>query len=296
MTMRERKDPMPRHNDTVTNQVFSTENYATGLGQRLRRGFELGPKYYIADVPRYLNRRRKLGLPILDTGILWNPFRSFVHRTYVSLSLPPYYQQALMELEAAGVRLDNPPPRIEALVGLWWQGVQQGVPGEVIECGAYRGATSLLLAVLGKFGQVDQKILMLDTFSGMPAPSQHDMARSSGEYKPPADWIETIDKQIERLAVRDRVELHQGLFSDTFENLGPRPLSFSFAHIDANIYQGTLEACEFTMPRMSSGGSVVFDDYNGLLDLGARLAIDSALAGRTLRPRPLAECSAYLTI
>lgn len=277
-------------------QVFSTENYATGLGQRLQRGFELGPKYYIADVPRYLNRRRKLGLSIFDPGILWNPFRSFVHRTYASLSLPPFYSQALDELDAAGVQLDNPPPRVEALVGLWWQGVERGVAGDVIECGAYRGATSLLLALLGKLGQVDQRVLMLDTFSGMPAPSQHDMARSSGEYKPPTGWVETIEKQVEALAVGDRVSLHQGLFSQTFEAIGSQALSFSLAHIDANIYQGTLEACDFTLSRMSSGGSVVFDDYNGLCDLGARLAIDSSLAGRDLNPRPLAECSAYLTL
>jgi hypothetical protein len=276
--------------------VFSTENYAIGLGQKLRRGFELGPKYYIADVPRYLNRRRKLGLPMLDPGILWNPFRSLAHRTYASLSLPPYYPDALDELQGAGVQLDNPPTRVEALVGLWWQGVERVVAGDVIECGAYRGATSLLLAVLGKLGQVDQKVLMLDTFSGMPAPSQHDMARSSGEYKPPTDWVETIEKQVEALAVGDRVDLHQGLFSQTFSTLESQALRFSLAHIDANIYQGTLEACDFTLPRMSSGGSVVFDDYNGLCDLGARLAIDSSLAGRDLSPQPLAECSAYLTL
>lgn len=281
---------------TEPHPVFSTENYATGLAQRLRRGFELGPKYYIADVPRYLSRRRKLGLPVLDPGILWNPFRSFVHRTYIPVSLPPFYLQALDELESAGVQLDNPQPRIEALTGLWWQSVEQGVPGDVIECGAYRGATSLLLAVLGKLGQIDQKVLMLDTFSGMPAPSQHDMTRSSGEYKPPVGWIETIEQQVEELAVRDRVDLHQGLFSQTFETLGPQELRFSLAHIDANIFQGTLEACEFTLPRMSKGGSIVFDDYNGLCDLGARLAIDSSLAGGDLSPQPLAECSAYLTL
>jgi hypothetical protein len=43
--------------------------------------------------------------------------------------------------------------------------------------------------------------------------------------------------------------------------------------------------------RRSTG---VFDDYNGLCDLGARLAIDQYLAPFGLRPRPLVGCSAIL--
>ena len=272
--------------------VFDTGHYATGLRQRLRRGFELGPRYFMLDIPRYLTQRRKLGLSLFDWEALWNPMRSFRNTTYVRLSLPPHYDQALGLLEQTGVRFDNPRSRIEALAGLWWE--VHGVAGDVIECGTYRGATSLLLAALGKLNGVSQKVLMLDTFAGMPAPSQNDSSRQTGEFAPPERWTEVIAKQIAALGVEDRAEIHQGLFSETFPKLTARGLRLSFVHIDANIFQSTFEACEFTMPRLAGGGAVVFDDYNGMCDLGARLAIDSYLAGRGRKPKPLAECSAYL--
>ncbi len=69
---------------------------------------------------------------------------------------------------------------------------------------------------------------------------------------------------------------------------------FAFAHIDANLFESTREACAFTLPRVAPGGIVVFDDYNGVCDLGARLAIDLCLGRGAVRPSPLAWCSCYL--
>lgn len=279
-----------------TSDVFDSSHYAAGLGRRLRRGLELGPKYYLLDVPRYLWQRRKLQLSPLDWQALWNPVRSFRNQTYHSLPLPPRYEEALERLYRAGVRIGNPRSRTEALVGLWWQARE--VPGEVIECGAYRGATSLLLAVLGQLHGVRQRVLMLDTFEGMPAPSELDSHRQSGELAPPAGWTDVLRQHIAALQVEDRAEIHQGLFSATFAKAEVQQLRFSFAHIDANIYVGTKDACEFVLPRLSPGGAAVFDDYNGLCDLGARLAIDAYVAAHPdmPTPQPLAECSAYFRV
>ncbi len=278
---------------TDTPEVFDTSHYATGLRQKLRRGFELGPKYYLVDVPRYWAQRRRRGLPLVDLGALWNPIRSFRNQTYVALPLPPRYAEAVAALAAAGVRFDNPPSRTEALVGMWWS--TRAVAGDAIECGAYRGATSLLLAMLGKLHDLPQRMLMLDTFAGMPAPSEYDLSRRPGEFAPPPAWPAVIAQQAAVLGIDDRVEVHQGLFSATFPAIAARQPRFAFAHIDANIYQGTLDACERAVPCMAGGGIVVFDDYNGLMDLGARLAIDEYLCARGLpAPQPLAECSAFL--
>lgn len=272
--------------------LFDTGHYAASLGQKLRRSFELGPKYYLFDLPRYLRQRRRFKLPILDWGALWSPVRSFRPTSYMQLPMPPHYDAALDLLRGAGVQFSNPRSRTEALVGMWWQ--VRGVAGDVIECGAYRGATSLLLAVLGRLNGLSQRVLMLDTFAGMPAPSEYDSGRASGEFAPPRNWTAVIGEQIAALGIADRAEIHQGLFADSFEKLASRNPRFAFAHIDANIFEGTRDACEFTLPRMAPGGAVVFDDYNGLCDLGARLAIDACLRGAEHRPLPLAECSAYL--
>ena len=52
----------------------------------------------------------------------------------------------------------------------------------------------------------------------------------------------------------------------------------------------------FAIPRTARGGAVVFDHYNGVCDLGSRLAIDRFCAPAGLRPQPLAGPSAWLRI
>jgi hypothetical protein len=47
---------------------------------------------------------------------------------------------------------------------------------------------------------------------------------------------------------------------------------------------------------MNAGGTIVFDDYNGVCDLGARLAIDRSLRNRPERPQPLAASSAFVRV
>lgn len=271
--------------------LFDTGAYAATTAERVQRAVELGPRYYLRDVPRYVLQRRRLGLPPLDWGVLRSPTRSFRARAYLPGTPPPNLHEAYELLNEAGVRFDNPQLRTEALAARWWSA--RGASGDVIECGAFRGATSLLLAVLGRLNGLQQTVLMLDTFAGMPAPSVFDSSRREGEYSAPKGWPERLRELARTLGVADRVEVHPGLFTDTFRELTASQ-RFAFVHIDANIYEGTLDACKFCLPRIAEGGVVVFDDYNGLCDLGARLAIDQALHPLGLTPSPLAECSAYL--
>jgi hypothetical protein len=274
--------------------VFDRSHYASTVGRKLLRSLQLGPKYYLRDVPRYFAHRHAVGLHPWDGEALLNPLREFGQRIYPNLSLPPGYRAALARLQAAGVRLTIPRVRLEGLLGVWW--ACRDVPGDVIECGSYRGATGLLLALLGREHGVDQTCLLLDTFRGMPTPGRFDGGRHAGEFAPESDHVEALRAQASALGIADRVEVHAGLFADTFSDLEGRRSRFAFAHIDANLYVSTFEACSFLLPRMQSGGAVVFDDYNGVCDLGARLAIDRYFWGRAQRPRPLAVTSAYLRV
>jgi hypothetical protein len=275
-------------------RVFDDSHYAPTVLQKVARCFQLGPKYYALDLPRYFRSRRALHLSPWDVAALINPLREFRRRPFVQFPLPPHYEDALEQLAENHVRLTIPRLRLEALLGLWW--TTRAVPGPVIECGSYRGATALLIALLGKLNGLKQTTFMLDTFAGMPRPSRHDFSRTAGEFVPGQEQVTRIRQQAAALGIEDRIEVYQGLFAETFALLRQRPLQFAFVHIDANIYQGTLEACTFGMPRLADGGAVVFDDYNGVCDLGARLAIDQYLAGTTLKPQPLAASSAYLFI
>jgi hypothetical protein len=274
--------------------VFDEGHYASTVWQKLKRAIQLGPKYYAFDLPRYLRNRRAIGLPWWDARAFFNPLREFRRKTYHSLPLPPGYPDALRQLHDTGVRLTMPRGRLEALLGVWWSA--RDVPGDVIECGAYRGATSLLIALLGRMHTLSQNVLLLDTFQGIPNTSTFDVSRNPGEFMPEKNQSDRIRCQADALDVGDRVEVCTGLFADTFAMLENRELRFAFVHVDANIYQGTWEACQFTIPRTNAGGAVVFDDYNGVCDLGARLAIERYCTIHELPLVPLAGSSALLRL
>jgi hypothetical protein len=270
--------------------VFDDSHHAATLPRKLWRALQLGPKYYLWDLPRYFAHRRRRQLPLWDVAALTNPLREFRPRCPAPAVLPPQYEAALARFAEVGICLTIPRERLGKLLQVWWQ--TRTVQGDVIECGAYRGATSLLLALLGKLHGIEQKVFLLDTFAGMPAVSAYDLGRQNGEFRPGADQVGLIRRQAESLGVSERIEIHQGLFADTFPALTARDLHFALVHIDANIYQGTLQACQFAIPRIRRGGAAVFDDYNGVCDLGARLAIDEYFAGQGIKPQPLTASSA----
>ena len=125
------------------------------------------------------------------------------------------------------------------------------------------------MALLGHIHNVRRLTILLDTFTGTPATNRYDASRSAGEFMPPTNQVGVIWQQAAALGILDQIEIQQGLFAESIRMLQSRNLHFAFVHIDANLYQSTVEACAFALPRISAGGAVVFDDYNGPCDLGA---------------------------
>jgi O-methyltransferase len=270
--------------------VFDDSHHAATLPRKCWRALQLGPKYYLWDLPRYFAHRGRRGLPLWDPRALTNPLREFRPQAPPADALPPAYEQALARFAEVGIQLTIPRQRLGKLLQVWW--LTRVVPGDFIECGAYRGATSLLIALLGRLHGVEQRVHICDTFAGMPAVSGYDLGRQDGEFRPPSDQVEVVRRQAEALGVSERLAIHQGLFANTLPPLTAGGERFALVHIDANIYQGTLDACRLTIPHVARGGAVVFDDYNGVCDLGARLAIDEYFSGQGIRPVPLTASSA----
>lgn len=275
----------------ATQSVFDPSHYASSLGQKLIRVAQLGPKYYLRDLPRYLASRARAGLSPFDVQAVYNPLFEFVNLASPPFARPPKYFDALNYFGEVGVLVNLPPARFESVAAAWWE--SRTVDGDVIECGSFQGATGLFLALLGRVHMTNQIVHLLDTFTGMPRVSPYDFGRITGEQHAGEGRIQVIQEQARALGVADRIRIHQGLFANTFASWSD-DAGFSFVHIDANIYESTREACEFVRARMVPGGIIVFDDYNGSQDLGARLAIDLVFA-----PQPISRLSggsAYLRV
>lgn len=66
-------------------------------------------------------------------------------------------------------------------------------------------------------------------------------------------------------------------------------LKFAFLHLDADLFEPTLEGLKFFYPRMSAGGILLIHDYNAWL--GARKAVDEFFADKKEFPIPMPDKS-----
>ncbi len=130
--------------------------------------------------------------------------------------------------------------------------------GDVIECGAFRGGISLLMGLTIKALGVDKKVLILDSFEGLPAPDpERDHGYAAGEY---AETQPALEAKIEALELADVCEIHAGWFEHTLPTACANR-KLAFAHIDADLYAST-KTCLRTVHRaMVPGGQIVLDDY-----------------------------------
>jgi hypothetical protein len=72
------------------------------------------------------------------------------------------------------------------------------------------------------------------------------------------------------------IKYYKGWIPETFHEV--KDETFSFIHIDVDLYQPTLDSFEFLYPRLAPGGIMVFDDYGCVQFPGAKKAIDECLS------------------
>ena len=140
---------------------------------------------------------------------------------------------------------------------------------DVAECGVYKGGTAKILAEI----VADRPIYLFDTFTGMPETD------ASRDLHKAGDFADTdIESVREYLSGHSNVSFFPGLIP---HSLAPvRDRTFSFVHIDLDIYTAIKSACEFFYPRLEPGGILLFDDYGYASCPGARAAVDEFFADK----------------
>lgn len=151
-------------------------------------------------------------------------------------------------------------------------------PGQLAECGVYKGGTARILAALA--GGAGRKLYLFDTFSGMP---ETDSARDLHQK---GDFDDTsLDGVKHYLSSYDNVEYFPGLIPETLAPVSER--SFCFVHIDLDIYHSILSATSFFYDRMAPGGVLLYDDYGYPSCPGARAAVDEFFGNKSEVPQVL---------
>lgn len=158
------------------------------------------------------------------------------------------------------------------------------LPGDVIECGVYRGRSLRRIAKTVKDIAPDRTVFGLDSFEGFPESgiSEADKMFGRGEDRLLAKFRDSGDvpERLERFAraFDISIDLRKGFFEDTLGGVSDR--QFCFLHLDSDTYASHKEVLEALYDRIVPGGIVVYDDYKGKSWPGATRAVDEFFAER----------------
>ena len=156
-------------------------------------------------------------------------------------------------------RLDDLQACVEAVV-------REGVEGDLIEAGTWRGGASILMrATLDALGADDRTVWVADSFQGFPA---------ADEQLSPIDYlavpVEDVRANFARLGYDAGLRFVEGFFEDTLPGLAGR--RWSLLRLDGDTYEATWTTLQSLYPGLSAGGYVIVDDYGALEE--CRRAVD----------------------
>jgi O-methyltransferase len=175
--------------------------------------------------------------------------------------------------------------------------VTNAVPGALVECGVWRGGSSMVMALtLRELGETFRDIFLFDTFEGMvdagPEDRSHagksarDLLRKTRRSTGKNIWcIATLDDVRANLVQTgyppERLHLIPGKVEDTIPAEAPEQIAL--LRLDTDWYESTRHELLYLYERVSPGGLVIIDDYGHWE--GARKATEEFVG--TLRPRPI---------
>ncbi len=187
------------------------------------------------------------------------------------------------------------PERLAALCLAVEHSVANNVPGAFVECGVWKGGSSMAAAyTYGRLQRRDVAMFLFDTFEGMSQPSEEDVDALSGKtaeqllaissrdsevwaYAP----LTEVEKNLERTGYpSDKLHLVQGKVEDTIPDRAPEQISI--LRLDTDWYESTKHELIHLFPRLSKNGILIIDDYGAWT--GARKAVDEYFALTGIKP------------
>jgi hypothetical protein len=165
------------------------------------------------------------------------------------------------------------------------------IPGDMLECGVWRGGSMMLVArTLLSLGDTSRKLYLFDTYEGHPKPdAEHDVdlwgnaAMRDWEKHRKTDetseWgyvsIEEVRANLESTGYpMEKIVLVKGMVEKTAAVHVPEMLSL--ARLDTDWYASAKVGLECCWPRLQRGGILIVDDYGHYR--GQRKAVDEYFA------------------
>ena len=158
-------------------------------------------------------------------------------------------------------------------------------PGDVVECGVYRGGSAATMARVATHSPMNRTVWLFDSFRGMPPVTEVDGPGAQ-------DWVGALTydaKKVEKLLRRtgaemSRVRIVEGFFADTFPTVNIPQIAL--LNVDSDWYESVKICFEKFYDAVVPGGFVSIDDYGCWP--GCRLAVDEFFQKRGLSHKIIA--------
>jgi hypothetical protein len=142
---------------------------------------------------------------------------------------------------------------------------RDGVPGDFIETGVWRGGACIFARGIFKaYGITDRKVWVADSFKGLPPPDPKYPADDGDKHYQQTALSVSLDHVRRNFQMYglldDQVEFLEGFFRDTLPKAPIEQLAI--LRMDGDMYEATINALEFLYPKLSSGGFAIVDDYH----------------------------------
>ena len=145
------------------------------------------------------------------------------------------------------------------------------LPGDMVEFGCYTGRTAALLALV-----TGRPLWLYDSFEGLPIQKPQDEGGCFGA----GDFVAKEEQVYEWFAKFDlpKPNVYKGWFNAIpAENIPPK---ISFAYLDGDRYESTLDSLRLVYPRLGRGGVCLIDDYGWAGCPGTKIAVYEFMADK----------------
>jgi len=172
---------------------------------------------------------------------------------------------------------------------------QQGIAGDIVECGVWKGGSMLLVArKLARSGDTGRNLFLFDTFEGMSEPTKEDVSAvdqsAAGELLDASDrtagdnvWCySSLDEVKANLATSSypsgNIHFIKGKVEDTLPE--PSVGAIALLRLDTDWYESTKCELENLYDKLVPGGILLIDDYGHWS--GSKKAVDDFIVARNL--------------
>jgi O-methyltransferase len=152
--------------------------------------------------------------------------------------------------------------------------ISQNIDGDIVEFGCYVGESSKYLRMILDHYCSDKNLYVYDSFEGLPPLSK---------YEEHTSWKSGTLKTTEDILVSNFISnglkvpiITKGWFKNIQENQLPNKICFGF--LDGDFYDSIFDSLSLVYPKLSTGGCIIFHDYERPDLPGVKAAVEDYIA------------------